>query len=306
MTSFDVKKNIAIVVPMQSDMSHTQLFHLYIIQGIIAYTENRFSNAVHIFTNAYELATKYRMEDWEMAELHYVSSLAASSDYRYILVIDHLQEALNYFNAKMLATRSIECLIILGNAQKHTRNLKNALMSFENAKEIMTTNGLANYLGMIEHNLGACYSLLKDNERALRHFNQSLLVKENPNDQIVTILSLVKEYKKTGDKESSKALVNKGIFLLNLLTEQNKNPYSHHFAIYKALLYDENDLISTFESALHYFEVKQNYYHCFVYCNVLADKLTDNNQFKLATTFYQKAFYYHLKHHNVQHWEELT
>ena len=305
MSSSDVKENISLLVPMQGDMSHTQLFHLYIIQGIIAYKESRFANALYIFTDTYTLTKKHRMEDWEMAELHYVLSLAAISDYRHILAIDHAQEALSYFNAKMQAVRSIECLLILGNAQKHTGNLNDALLSFEHAKEIMTTSGFSNYLGMIEHNLGACYSLLKESERALRHFNQSLLENENPDSQIVTILSLVKEHKKKGDKEQAKTLISKGTSLLNLLTEQNKKLYSHYFAIYKALLYDEDDLIPTFESALHYFEVKQNYYRCFVYCNVLADKLTNTNQFKLATTFYQKAFDYHLKHRKVQHWEEL-
>ena len=40
--------------------------------------------------------------------------------------------------------------------------------------------------------------------------------------------------------------------------------------------------------------------------NMRQDELAEKNQYKLATTFNQKAFDYHLKHRKVQHWEELT
>lgn len=302
----DAKMNIAIILPTQSDLSQAQLFQLYIIPGIIAYTENRFFNALHLFTNAYKLTKKTRMADWEIADLHYVLSLAALSDYRYTQAIDHAQEALSYFNAKMLAARSIECLLILGIAHKHTGNVNDALVTFKNAEEIMKNSEAYRFLGIIEQNLGACYSLLQDSERSLHHFNQSLLAKEDPNKQLIAILSIVKEHKKIGDEVSAKIWVHKGITLLDQLTERNKNPFFHHFSIYKALLNDENNLISTFKSALHYFEEKQNYYHCFVYSNILAKKTAEKNQYKLATTFSQKAFDYHLKHRKVQHWEELT
>ncbi len=302
----DIKTNISALVPIQSDMSHAHLFHLYIIQGILAYKEHRFTNALHLFTDAYKLSKETRMEDWELAELHYVLSLAALSDYRYILAIDHAQEALSYFNAKMLAARSIECLLILGIAQKHTGNINDAIVTFGNAREIMTNNETSKFLGIIEQNLGACYSLLPDSERSLHHFTQSLLAKENPDKQIITILSIVKEHKKIGAEETAKSWVDKGIVLLDLLTEQKKDPYHHHFSIYNALLNDENDLIPTFKSALHYFEEKQNYYHCFIYSNILAEKLAEKKQYKLATTFSLKAFDYHLKYRKVQHWEELT
>lgn len=302
----DAKKNMLLIVTAQIELSHAQQFHLYIIQGIIAYMENRFTNALHIFTDAHKLTREYRAEDWEMAELHYVLSLSALSDYRYIPSIDHAQEALVYFNAKMLATRSIDCLLILGIAQNHIGNVNDALVTFNNAKEIISNSGISKSIGMIEQNLGTCYSLLKNSERALHHFNQSLSVKVNPNDQIVTIWSIAKEYKKTRDIELAKSWVTKGITLFDQLTEQNINLYIHHFSIYQNLLYDDKKLIPTFESALHYFEDKQDYYLCFVYCNILAERLTDNSQFKLATTFYQKAFDYHLKHQKVQNWEELT
>lgn len=309
MTSTDVtaaKSSLDILVATKNELSNNQIFHLYTIQGIIAYKENRFTNALNIFKDACKLSQKYRMEDWEMAELHYVLSLAALSDYRYILAIDHSQEAIAYFNTKMLAKRSIESLLILGIAQKHSGDVEDALVTFKLAKEIVRNTETTNFGGVIEQNLGTCYSLLGNSELSLYHFNQSLSANDTSENQIITILSLVKEHKKIDDRETAKEWVQKGITLLEQLPEHNKNPSSHHFAVYKALLVNDNDFTHIFKSAIRYFEEKQNYYRCFVYCNILAEKLAENNQFKLATTFYQKAFEYHLTHRKVNHWEELT
>ena len=76
------------------------------------------------------------MEDWEMAEVHYISGLSLLSESRYILAIDYVKEAILYFNQEILIERSIECLIILGIAQKNSGVLKEALATFERAKDI--------------------------------------------------------------------------------------------------------------------------------------------------------------------------
>lgn len=309
MTSTDVlaiKGSLDIWVATKNELSNNQQFDLYIIQGIIAYKENRFTNALTIFKDAYKLSQEYRMEDWEMAELHYVLSLAALSDYRYILAIDHTQEAIVYFNAQMLAKRSIEALLILGIAQKHSGDAEDALVTFKRAKEIMQNSETNTFSGVIEQNLGTCYSLLGNSERSLHHFNQSIHANDTSENQIITILSIVKEYKKIDDIATAKEWVQKGMTLLEQLPDHNENPYNHHFSIYKALLFNDNDLVAIFKPALHFFQEKQNYYRCFVYCNILAEKLAQRSQFKLATTFYQKGFEYHLTHRKVHHWEGLT
>ena len=193
-----IKTNISVLLTIQGDMTAKQLFHLYIIEGIVAYLENRFTNALHIFSDLYKQRAEYPLEEWEMAELHYVLSLAALSDYRYIPAIDHVQEALSFFNARMLAKRSIECLIVSCIAQKQSGNAEDALATLKKAKEIMKNTGASESSGIIEQNMGACYSLLLDSERALLHFHESLRVKNKPLEQIATILSIMKEYKKIG------------------------------------------------------------------------------------------------------------
>lgn len=301
-----IKEGYSLLASIQNEMTKNQKFHLCMNEGIIAYMENRYTNALHIFSDLYKRHKEYDLEDWALADLHYVFSLASLSDYRYLATINHIQEALAYYNAKILVKRSIECLLILGIAQKHNGDIDEALATFNKAKEIMTHTDTTQYIGIIQQNLGACYSLKQDTDRALVHFNKSLKAKEQPLEKITTILSIVKEYKKMNHIETAKEWLTKGISLLDQLNIDDKLLYFQHFTIYKALLYEEKDFTATFESALKYFESTQNYYRCFVYCNILAEKLTTDHKFKLATTFYKKAFNYHLKYRKLQYWEDLT
>lgn len=254
----------------------------------------------------YNMTQKHKFADWEIAELNYVLSLAAISDYRYIIAINHVQDALLYFNAIVQPKRSIECLIVLGIAQKHTENVDDAIETFKKANEIMFNTNTLQYQGVIEQNLGACYSLLKDSIQSLRHFKRSIEVKIQPEEKFITILSIIKEYKKIGETRTAKNWLNRGLALLTELKKYEDSPYYYHFSIHKALLYESANLISTFEATLKYFESKQNYYQCFIYCHILAKQIAENNQFKLATTYYQKAFDFHLKYRKVSFWEELT
>lgn len=301
----EVENNLKLLNSFRNDLLPNQQFHFYLIQGILTFNRNQFSNARHLFTKAEEITKQYKMSEWELAELHYILSLTAISEHQHSLAIAYLEKALAYFNRKMLIARSVDCLIILGNAQKHTNHVQKALESFESAKEIMLAHPIINRLGMIEHNIGSCHSLLQNHEQAVHHFEESLSIKKQATSQIYTVLALLKEHKKVGNLAQAKYFLQKGMKLLNLVNEPNQTVFNHHFSIYKALLYDEHDFVSTFDAAIHYFNSTQNTFRCFVYCNVLADKLTEKNQFKLATTYYQQAFQYHLAHRQIQHWEEL-
>ena len=307
MTSpMNVEKNLELLVSFRSELLPVQQFHLYIIEGIVAFNENQYSKARYLFTKAEDITQQYKMKEWEVAELHYVLSLAAVLEHQHSIAIPYLEKALAYFNRKILVIRSIDCLIILGNAQKHTKHANKALESFESAKEIMLANKVSNRLGMIEHNIGTCHSLLQNHDQALHHFEESLSIKKQSASQIFTVFALVKEHKKIGNIEQAKKFVQKGIALLDSLADPDKTIFSHHFAVYKALLHDEQDIVITFDSAINYFKSIQSYSRCFVYCNVLAARLTEKNQFKLATTYYQQSFSYHLNHHQIQNWEELV
>lgn len=303
----DVTSNIHILEEFKKEMTIEQLFYLYTIQGITAYQDNQFILASQIFKEVFQLIKGYRMEDWEMAELNYISSLSLLSESRYILSIDYAKEAISYFNQEILIERSIECLIILGIAQKHIGLLNEALATFERARDINSKIHSSEFNGMIEHNLGSCYSMKRDSLQALQHFFYSLETKHNPDDKIVTILAILKEYHKNGDMQNALIWLQKGVETTEHLTNTKKDHYSNHFSIYKAILLEEKqELISIFKKALDYFGGKQDYKNCMIYCHVLAKRLAGTKQYKQASIYYELGFQYHLKHSNVFSWEELS
>ena len=302
----EIQKSINILVDFKKEMTIEQLYYLYTIQGIIAYQDNQFSHASQFFKEVFQLIKGYRMEDWEMAELYYISGLSLLSESRYILAIDYVKEAISYFNQEILIERSIECLIILGIAQKNSGVLKEALTTFERAKDINLKIESCEFNGMIEHNLGSCYSLQKQSELALQHFFNALDSKHNPDDKIVTILTILKEYHKNSDLQNALVWLEKGFQTVKNIGESKKDLYNNHFSVYGAILLENQALIPIFKKSLDYFEGKRDYKHCMIYCHVLAKRLAETKQYKQAAIYYELGFHYHLKQSKVSSWEELS
>lgn len=302
----DMKNNIHILKAFKKEMTIEQLFYLYTIQGITAYQDNQFSQASQIFKEVFQLIKGFRMDDWEMAELYYISGLSLLSESRYILAIDYVKEAISYFNQEILIERSIECLIILGIAQKNTGLLKEALATFERARDINSKIESSEFNGMIEHNLGSCYSLQKDSHQALQHFFYSLVAKHFPDDKVVTILSILKEYHKNGDLQNALVWLQKGLEISEHLSNSKKDLYTNHFSVYGAILLEKQEIIAIFKKALDYFGGKQDYKNCMIYCHVLAKRLAETKQYKQASIYYDLGFHFHLKQSKVSSWEELS
>lgn len=304
--ALNMKSNVYILEEFKKEMTIEQLFYLYTIQGITAYQDNQFSQASQIFKEVFQLIKGFRMEDWEMAELYYISGLSLLSESRYILAIDYVKEALFYFNQEILIERSIECLIILGIAQKNTGLLKEALATFERAREINSKIESSEFNGMIEHNLGSCYSLQKQSEQALYHFFNGLNAKHSPDDKIVTILSILKEYHKNGDLPNALVWLEKGLQTVEFINDSKRDLYNNHFSVYRAILLEHQVLIPIFKKTLDYFEGKQDFKHCMIYCHVLAKRLAETKQYKQASIYYELGFHYHLMLSKVSSWEELS
>lgn len=94
---------------------------------------------------------------------------------------------------------------------------------------------------------------------------------------------------------------------MSLITQvtQNRTYYEQHLSVYKLLLSDSADSHKFFKDILKYFDDLRNYYHCFIYCNLFSKKLTNQNEYKSATIYYEKAFDYYLKHKKVNYWGDL-
>lgn len=302
----EVQSNLTILEEFKKEMNTEQLFYLSTIQGILAYLNDNFRESSEIFNQIFNLIKSYRMEDWEMAELYYISSLSFLSEARYIISIDYVKVALSYFNQEILIERSIECLIILGIAQKSTGVLKEAVITFEKAKDISSKLESSKFKRKIEHNLGACHSLLKNHDQALIHFQNSLNESSYPADNLITIVNILKEYHKMSDTINAITWLKKGYDLLDLLPDNNRDFFANHLAVYQAVLLDNKNFLNIFKNALKYFESKQEYKYCSVYSYVLAKKLAEYKQYKQATIYYDLGFNYHLKQLKITTWEELV
>ncbi|MCM3712348.1 helix-turn-helix domain-containing protein [Sporosarcina luteola] len=299
-----VEKNIVILNSVVNEMSGKQKFHFYLIKGIQAYNENHFSFSLSLFSKAETFCVKFNAEDWETAELHYVLSLASLSDYRDFTAIEYAQKALAYFNSKMIISRSISCLIIIGLAKKRIGNITEAITIFKEALEVLENSDTSFHIETIEHNLGICFSLMNDEKLALQYFISAINKKKHANDKIVTAIAILKEYYKTGNLDEAAVWLETCLSMLNQVT-RNEIHYKHHLIVYETLLFGSDDFYQAFQNVLDYLSESNNYYHCFIYCNLLSKKLAEKNEYKKATVYYEKAFNYYLKHKKINHWGDL-
>ena len=221
------EKNIAILNSLVNEMSGRQKFHYYLIKGIQAYNENQFSFSLSLFRKAEMLCAKFNAEDWETAELHYVLSLASLSDYRELTAIEYAQNALTYFNSKILIPRSISCLIIIGLAKKRIGNITEAIEIFEEAMEMLANSDSSFHIETIEHNLGICYSLMNDEKLALDYLISAFNEKKLANDKLVTAFAILKEYYKMDNFAEATVWLENCLSLLTQVTG-NKSFFKHH------------------------------------------------------------------------------
>ncbi|MDW0112972.1 helix-turn-helix domain-containing protein [Sporosarcina saromensis] len=303
-TSSIVENNLSLLKSVEKDLSSRQKFYYSLVQGLYEYNDNHFSNSLKFFNEAENLCLQFPVDDWEKSELHYVLSLASLSDYRNITAIEYAQYALDYFNSKMLLSRSISCLIIIGLAKKRIGQIEEAVITFREAMELLSDNDASIHLALIEHNLGLCYSLIGDKKKALQSFESALKMKKHANSKIVTAIAILKEYFKMDNSKMAGAWLAKCMSLITQVT-QNRTYYEQHLSVYKLLLSDSADSHKFFKDILKYFDDLRNYYHCFIYCNLFSKKLTNQNEYKSATIYYEKAFDYYLKHKKVNYWGDL-
>lgn len=299
-----VEKKIILFNSVVNEMSSRQKFHFYLIDGIRAYADNQFRFSLDLFNKAEKQMRKFEVEDWEMADLHYVLSLASLSDFRDLTAIEYAQKALAYFNSKMLLSRSIRCSIIIGLAKKRIGNFDEAILTFKEAMDLFSNSGASFHKETIEHNLGICYSLINNNKLAMQYFISAFEGKKHANDKIVTAIAILKEYYKMENFQEAKVWLENCLSLLPEVTA-NRSYYKHHLIVYEALLRGSDDFYQSFRDALDYLSGLKNYYHCFIYCHLLSKKLAENHEYKKANEYHDKSFNYYLKHKNMAHWGDL-
>jgi HTH-type transcriptional regulator, quorum sensing regulator NprR len=225
----------------------------------------------------------------EKADTLYLTTLTYSKLGSDASAIQHANECLKFYQSTYHFKKCAEIHLILGVSYRRIKNIDEAIVHYEHAKNISAKIDYDSLLGKIEHNLGYLNSLKGNHEKAIFHFKNSLEMKNNDQvGKLNTYLSLLIEYHKIGDNEKTE-------YYLEITEELAKDVHPdtikaqlYGLKIYKYLLSDRHDelekLLKT--TALPFFK-KTNLFLYGAYSQLLAEHYEALGRYKLAVHYYK-------------------
>jgi tetratricopeptide (TPR) repeat protein len=219
--------------------------------------------------------------------------------------IEYSTKSLNYYKDNLIFARAIDCYIVTGVAQMMTAKFKSAEESFLLSKKLAKDLRLNHYEGIISQNLGDLYAQKGDHEKGIKYFIESLKIWKDTPGNLVTILSVVKEYSKQKNTESVIEWCDKGLTLIGNESVEEHLSFYYHFNIYKVMyelnLSSEQILLS----AIQHFEKVKDYRYANKYSILLGNLYSANRKYKNSALSYQQAVHYQFQLKSINLLEEL-
>ncbi|MBD7984870.1 tetratricopeptide repeat protein [Sporosarcina sp. Sa2YVA2] len=283
-----------------------QVYLFNVNKGLFFYVSNFSVKSIESFETAYLLLEDLGVDEWEIAEFHYMLGVAYAADDRTLHSIEHVRKALSYFSGQFQMKRVMDCYIIMGVNQKQSTNYEAALESYLKAKQICEEFRLSQNMGIILHNIGSLYSFMGENQKAIKFFNESLNDKyESKKEQLLTMLCIAMVHSKVKDHERVLEWCDKGIQLYKNLKDESLASYFHELTFLQSLNSEQGLDEKIAKTAIAYFKEKQNYQLVSKYCIAFGKWYFSMNKYKLSALLYEEAHNYGNIYKNITEWEDM-
>ncbi|TCI56131.1 tetratricopeptide repeat protein [Exiguobacterium sp. SH5S13] len=274
---------------IEDQLDHDNKLRYLLMQSLASFHANEKEEALRLMEKLNEQLSTSNIPDWEIADMRYIMGGLYYKCTDYLQSIENVRTALVYFKDNFYVERIIECYLIIGLSYKRRKRYAESLEHYERATKVTSATDLKYYNGMIYNNMGEIYSLLGDQEKALKFFIESLSYKVDPKSKLYSVLSLIEVY---SDQEDSSGVVNwlkEGYEIIG--DNKGLEEFVYHFEVYKNC-YQEQDklsLMNSLKKAVQYFESFDEYLYTNKYALWLARELRENGKYKLATEYYEKS-----------------
>ncbi|MDW0112724.1 helix-turn-helix domain-containing protein [Sporosarcina saromensis] len=271
---------------LKQGLEPLQTFRIYQIEGMASYAMGNLKGCLIAFDKAEKQIESVSLSSFEDADFAYVSAVAYMADGQTYKALEKSKQALPYFQRIMAGRRVVECHIISGISYKNMGQLSRAIQDFKLAEQICYQFDIHLFLGMLNQNIGDVYSTMGDSESAILYFEQAVNHKEQPNELMYSIFSLIKENEKLENWDTVLHWVNRGISLLTEMQGVKKEYYSCHFNVYQALCLEEK-IEDVLIKAVRTFKQMEQENSWKEYAKRLAEMYTKNGKYKKAVSYYK-------------------
>ena len=264
-----------------------------------------YNSTLQAYEKAITYSKKINIEPWEEADFNYVLGHCYITQQRWVISIEYIQKALEFFKSGFYNTRAIECYLILALAQDASFQLDEAMENLLLAQKISTQLNLKDNFPLIKQNIGTCASRKGLSQDAIHYFMESLEYRDENDEKLYPIYSLVKEYSKL---KNSKEVIKWAEMGLSLIKE-SQNPalqtFAHHLNVYLTKESHQNQFEKSVLDAYQFFKENKDFRHTQKYALLLGNYYFKNNKYKNAAKYFAISNEFMFKKQKISYWEDL-
>lgn len=301
----DAGKLIKALTDLSTNFDDYQLFLFHMNVGAYHSRKNDHAASLDSYEKAIEYFQNITVEKWENADFYYLLAHCYLIHQRWVISVEYIQTALEFFKNGFYNSRVVECYLILSIAQDKSHKTDEAFDNLILAQKISTQLNLTEQIPVISQSLGTLISTRGDNEKAIAYFMDSLEFCTEDSQKLIPIFSLIKEYSKLGQAQNVVNWATLGYEILQKEQNTSLTTYSHHFNVYKSRNsgYVEFEQISM--NAIQFFKDIKDYRYAQKYSLYLAEYYNENTKYKNAAKYYALSNEYMFLKQKINFWEDL-
>lgn len=290
---------------MAPDFNDYQSFLYHSNVGISYSLKNNRSASLDSLEHALEYFNKITIDKWEEADFNYLLAHSYYVHQRWVIAVEYIQKALEFFKNGFYNNRVVECYLILSAAQDKSHKTDEAIENLVLAQKIATQLKLSEHIHGITHNLGTFSSSKEEHDKAIAYFKESLELRTDNSQKISPIFSLVKEYSKLGQADEVVKWATLGLEFIQSEQIDSFTNYYHHFKVYQSRNSGFKDFEKISINAIQFFNEVKDYRYAQKYSLFLAEYYNENTKYKNAAKYYNLSSEFMFKRQKVNFWEDL-
>lgn len=301
----DTRATIKVISEISGNFNEYQLFLFHSNLGNYYSFMLDNNSTLHAFEKAIFYSKKANIEKWEEADFHYVLGHCYLFQQSWVISIEYIQKALEYFIGGFYNTRTIECYLVLAIAQDASYQFEEAYDNLILAQKIATELNLTNHFPIIKQNLGSSSTKRGHSHEAIQYYIESLESRDENEEKLFPIYSLVKEYSKLKNSAEVQKWATLGLSLINENQNLTLQTFTHHLKVYLTRETDPFLFEKATINAYNFFKDIKDYRHSAKYALLLGNFYHANNKYKNAVKYFILSNEIMFKNHKIQYWEDL-
>jgi transcriptional regulator with XRE-family HTH domain len=301
----DAGKLIKALSDLAPNFNEYQSFLFHTNVGAFHSFKNDHAASLDSYENAIEYFQNITVEKWENADFYYLLAHCYLIHQRWVISVEYIQTALEFFKNGFYNSRVVECYLILSIAQDKSHNTDEAFDNLILAQKISTQLNLTEQIPVISQSLGTLVSSRGDHEKAIEYFMDSLGFCTENIQKLIPIFSLIKEYSKLGQAQLVVKWATLGYEILQKEQNTSLTTYSHHFTVYKSRYSGYLEFEKITIDAIQFFKNIKDYRYAQKYSLFLAEYYNENTKYKNAAKYYALSNEYMFMKQKINFWEDL-